>query len=53
MIEMGTKLAVFWYFTEGLPGKPTIFNYEFYRKPIPVMLAAICTAWIWAPFDIV
>lgn len=52
-LEMGTRLAVFRYFTEGLPSKPSLFNIEFYRKPIPIFVSALSTAWIRAPFDIV
>jgi hypothetical protein len=53
IFEMGTRLAVFRYFTEGLPSKPLFFNYEFYRKPLPIMVSAILTGWVRAPLDIV
>jgi hypothetical protein len=52
-LEMGSRLAVFRYFTEGLPSKPNFFNYEFYRKPLPIFVSAICTGWLRAPFEIV
>jgi hypothetical protein len=53
MFEMGTRLAVFRYFTEGLPSKPLFFNYEFYRKPLPILVSAILSGWARAPLDIV
>lgn len=52
-IEMGLRLSVFWYFTEGLPSKPLSFNYDFYRKPLPIFVSALTTGWIRAPFDII
>lgn len=53
MFDMGIRLAVFRYFTEGLPSKPLYFNYEWYRKPLPIFVSSILTACLRAPFDIV
>jgi hypothetical protein len=52
-IEMGFRLVVFRYLTEGLPSKPLLFNIDFIRKPIPIFVSALATAWIRAPFDII
>ena len=52
-LEMGSRLAVFRYFTEGLPSKPLLFNVEFYRKPLPIFVSAFATAWIRAPFEVI
>jgi hypothetical protein len=50
---MGTRLVAFRYFTEGLPSKPLSFNVDFYRKPLPIFVSALASAWIRAPFDII
>jgi hypothetical protein len=52
-VDLGARLAVFRYFTEGLPGKPLFFNYDFYRKPLPIFVAALATGWIRAPFEMI
>ncbi len=53
MLDMGIRIASFRYFTEGLPSKPVHFNYDWYRKPLPIFVSSILTAWLRAPFDIV
>lgn len=50
---MGTRLAVYWSLTEGLPSHPNTFNSEFWWKPLPIFVSSILTAWIRAPFEIV
>lgn len=50
-VDMGIKLAVFRYFTEGVPNSED-FNAHNWRLPIPIFFAGLFTCWMKSPFEI-
>lgn len=51
-IDMGFKLAVFRFLTEGINEIDDGFETDYWRKPIPIFFAALFTSWTRAPFEI-
>ena len=50
-IDMGAKLAVFRFMTEGI-NEDEGFSVNMWRKPIPIFVTALLTCWIKVPFEI-
>lgn len=50
--DMGFKLAVFRFMTEGINEQFAEFSTDIWKKPFPITLAALLTCWTRAPFEI-
>lgn len=50
-IDMGLKLAVFRFLTEGID-EDKEFSVDTWKKPLPITLAGALTCWTRAPFEI-
>lgn len=50
--DMGIRLAVFRFLTEGINEADYGFNTQIWRKPLPIFLAGLLTCWTKIPFEI-
>lgn len=51
-IDVGSRFMVLRQLTAGLPTAFNTLNVQYWRKPAPIVIGSLLTAWIRAPFEI-
>ena len=51
-LDVGTRFMVLRQLTAGLPNAFHTMNVQYWRKPAPIVIGSLLTAWMRAPFEV-